>query len=119
MAKAAETPRPKDDPYNLHGRTERVYDWLLSDWESDPKLKNRADAIKILQYGSAFLVRNIKLREVDDVAESGSAVRRYSSAFRTTAAHDPRRRKASAGPSTKPTLVTDDDSDEFDPDAAA
>lgn len=78
--------RSNEDPFQLHHRTEAVYDWLLSDWEENPDLMNRADAIKILQYGGMFLTRNLKLQEASSVSVgTGSAVRKYSGAFRVQA----------------------------------
>lgn len=113
MAKAVTKPSSNSDPFNLHHRTEQVYDWLLSDWEDNPDIKNRADAIKILQYGGMFLTRNIKLKDAADEPLAGSAVRRYSGAFKTS--HVTGSRKTSAGPTL---IVSDTDDPDTDPDAA-
>ena len=117
MPKAAAKPAPKDDPFDLHRRTEQVYDWLLTDWESDPKLKNRNDAIKILQYGGMFLTRNIKLKDASDESHAGSAVAKYSGAFQVKTPHGVSRGKADARPA-RPALAYSD-TDDDDPDAAA
>lgn len=118
MAKAAEKPASDKDPFNLHYRTEKVFDWLLSDWESDPKMKNRQDAIKIIQYGGGFLTRNVKLRDSEDVTNAGSAVARYSGAFRTKTPNGLSGAKGNSRP-TKPALAYSDTDDDSDSDDAA
>lgn len=112
-AKASERPKPKakDDPFDLHHRTELVYDWLLDDWEKNPDMKNRTDALKIMQVGGMFLTRNIKLKDVADEQHAGSAVKKYSGAFRVKAAD------GKAPP--KPALVTYDGGDDDAGDDAA
>ena len=121
MAKPAEQPKAKqDDPLNLHARTEAVYDWLLKDWEDNPDLKNRNDAIKLIQYGGMFLTRNLKLQEAADESNAGSAVKRYSGAFRTTKTTDAARgRKAGSGPAKQPVLAYVAGADDDDGDDAA
>lgn len=113
-AKASEKPRPKakDDPFDLQYRLEKVADWLLADWEDNKDMKNRPDALKILQYGSMFTTRNSKLKDVAEESAAGSAVKKYSGAFRVKAA-------AETKAPTKPALVAYDGGDNDPDDDAA
>lgn len=117
MAKAAEKPAPKDDPYNIHARLEKLISSVLDEWEEHPEMFATKDKLSVVQIFGMYLTRNLKLRDADDVGNSGSAVRRYSSAFRVSTPNAPSRGKGSAGRS-RPALVTSDesdDTDDFDP----
>lgn len=121
-AKASEKPKAsrKDDPFDLQYRLEKVADWLLADWENNKDMKNRPDALKILQYGSMFTTRNSKLKDVADESNAGSAVKRYSGAFRTTKTADGGDRRPASGRSVPALIhsVATDPDDADDPEAA-
>lgn len=114
-AKASEKPRKAKDEYNIHGRLEKLISDVFDEYEKNPELFAIKDKLSVIQYVGMWLTRNIKLQEATDEQHTGSAVAKYSGAFRVQApTHAASVRKGGAGRSV-PALVHDSDTGSDDP----
>ena len=101
-----------DEPDDLRAGIEDVLRSILDDWRADPKLFSVSDKLKIVQYGGMYLTRRFGwIGKEDEPDTTGSAVRKYSGAFRTNVA-----RRGAATPRLAAITV---DNDPDDPDDAA
>lgn len=106
------------DPHNLHGRLQNlIHQWFLQLEEGIEEgrvsYKDLREAVTTV---GGYLTRDIKIRAANE-SESGtvgSALRKYSGAFKT--AHVSRRGTGAARPSL---AAVPDDDDPDDPDNAA
>lgn len=71
------------DQYNLEARLERLIHEHLLDMEEHPEMYASKDRLSTIQYVSGHLNRRYGWGE-DENANAGSAVRKYSGAFRVT-----------------------------------
>lgn len=83
------------DPHNLKRRLENVADIVFTRIEDDPELYDVKQLLAVCQVIGMWLTREVKLGD-EESSSTGSAVRRYSGAFKTNVA---RRGKSTAGPS--------------------
>ena len=119
-SKEATAPHPSDDdPYRIHPRLEKMISDLFDQYEQDPRMFSNADLLKTVQYVSSYLVRRASLRKAEEHesvgTNAGSAVRRYSGAFKTT---NITRAKRGARPTSTVVPFDTVDNDDDGPDAA-
>lgn len=72
-----------DDKYDLQGRVEKVIDSLLTEFEQQPLHFDIRSKLAIVQYVSSYLARRARVDDGDEPDTAGSAVRKYSGAFKT------------------------------------
>lgn len=57
---------------------------IITEWRQHPKVFALKDMLSVVQYGGMFLTRRGKMESDDERGGAGSAVRKYSGAFKTT-----------------------------------
>jgi hypothetical protein len=72
------------DPYDIHNRMERQIDLLLKEMEEEPERFAFKERLALVTTLGMYLTRNIKLSAADESVNAGSAVRKYSGAFKTS-----------------------------------
>jgi hypothetical protein len=72
------------DPYDIHGRVEKQIDLLLKEMEEEPTHFAFKERLSMVQIVGMYLTRNLKLSAADESVNAGSAVRKYSGAFKTS-----------------------------------
>lgn len=91
------------DQYNLEARLEQLIHFHLLDIEENPQMHSAKDRLATIQYVGMFLNRKYGWGEPE--AEGvGSAVRKYSGAFRITKPEDAARSRA-AGARSGPARI--------------
>lgn len=82
MAAPAKRSRTSD-PYELEARLEKIIHFHLLDMEENPEMYAAKDRLSTIQYVGMFLNRKFGWGDVETEGV-GSAVRKYSGAFRVT-----------------------------------
>ena len=75
-----------NDPHNILRRLQNQIHLLLLEMEERPDEFDHKERLSAVQIIGMFLTRNEKLGDENE-RQSGSAIRKYSGAFRTNTAH--------------------------------
>jgi hypothetical protein len=110
------------DGFNIHHRVEAQIDLLLKEMEETPENFAFKERLALITTLGMYLTRNLKLSAADESVHAGSAVRKYSGAFKT--AHVSGGGKSGGGQARQRAtpaarLAIAHDADEDDPDTAA
>ena len=95
--------------FDIHYRVEHQIHLLLKEMEDEPERFAFKERLSLVQIVGMYLTRDIKLRADADergATNSGSAVRKYSGAFKTNVA------RGRAGTARPRLAAADDDADE-------
>lgn len=99
------------DQYNLEARLEQLIHFHLLDIEENPQMHSAKDRLATIQYVGMFLNRKYGWGEPE--AEGvGSAVRKYSGAFRITKPEDAARSRAAGARPARLAVASDSDSED-------
>ena len=107
MAKAETQPKSGKDPYDIHSRLQKLISDVFDEYENDPKLFSIKDKLAVIQYVGMWMTRDLKIQDATDESNAGSAVAKYSGAFRVKNATGSR--KAPARPALVHSSADDDD----------
>jgi hypothetical protein len=110
-----------DNGFKIQERLENQIHLLLVDMESEPERFDFKTRLSVVQVLGMWLTRHVKLEAASEPESAGSAVRRYSSAFKTSVvkANAPRGGKGSARRAAAPALAYDSNSDADEGDDSA